>query len=561
MQQLNFYLHITLVKLFFRALLFFSPISMLGQAKVWVFLTDKKNVSFEPLAYFDQKAIERRKLEGLSLNDTTDFPVDEIYVQEVRSICDSVCGTSRWFNAIACMATQSQIENMEQLCCVKEVRHMQSAPLILNEKNVTASTDNENDKAILFAQTERMQSSLLRAKGLTGKGVRIAVFDAGYKGFLEDTAFQYIITNGKIKATYDFVNDKKFVFGTHLHGTYVMSCIGGMDANNFFGCATDSEFLLARTEQAIWERTVEEENWVLSLEWADKWGADIVNSSLGYTNQFYFSKDMNGKKSIISQAASMAAHKGILVVSSAGNEGTNSWEVIGAPADADSILTIGGVDPWTGFHSGFSSYGPTSDLRMKPNLSAFGYAITTANNNLNLSSGTSFASPLVAGFAACIKQLHPEWTVRKLYDQLQMSGHLYPYFDYAHGYGIPQADYFLPDDLQIEKLADSLITIVITYNKNLNRFEVILNDSNADSNYSEKMQEWKQERNYHQPIDYLYLHIEDAKGTLLKYEVIEPMEDVAAMIENFYADDCVLRVHWKGATTERNIGILKLNCK
>ena len=167
------------------------------------------------------------------------------------------------------------------------------------------------------------------------------------------------------------------------------------------GLATGANFLLAITEVSS-EPFSEEENWLAAVEWAYKNGADIISSSLGYTNNRYFTKDMDGKKSFVVKAASLAARKGMLVINAAGNDGDSEWKVISTPADADSILTIGGVSPETNLHINFSSYGPTADGRMKPNVSAFGEAVVAnTKGNVEIAFGTSFATPLVAGFAAC----------------------------------------------------------------------------------------------------------------------------------------------------------------
>jgi serine protease AprX len=175
--------------------------------------------------------------------------------------------------------------------------------------------------ATLYGQTERMGFSLLRERGYTGKGVRIAVFDAGFPLVDKHPSFEHIVRNNRIVDTYNFVNNSKNVFRSNNHGTHVLSCIAGMLDSIPMGCATDAEFLLAKTENAYVEIRTEEDHWIQSLEWADKMGADIINSSLGYTVQFYFRKDMDGQTSIITRAANTAFSKGILVVNSAGNEG------------------------------------------------------------------------------------------------------------------------------------------------------------------------------------------------------------------------------------------------
>jgi len=292
-------------------------------------------------------------------------------------------------------------------------------------------------------QLSIMQGDLFRQAGITGKGVRIAIFDGGFPNVDVLPCFKQVRDNNRIIKTWDFTRKKENVYGFSSHGTSVMCCIAGVDTSGKpFGLATDAEFLLARTEVNS-EPFSEEENWIAALEWADQNGADIVNSSLGYTFNRYFPYQMDGKTSFVSRGAAKAASKGILVVNAAGNEGDKeNWKIIGAPADADSILSVGGVDPENGLHISFSSYGPTVDGRLKPNVCAAGKAYAYGRKSPGVIYGTSFASPITAGFAACAKQTRPGIKAMDLLQEIQLSGHLYPYFDYAHGYGIPQASYF-----------------------------------------------------------------------------------------------------------------------
>jgi hypothetical protein len=193
---------------------------------------------------------------------------------------------------------------------------------------------------------------------------------------------------------------------------------------------------------------------------------------LAYTEQRYFPEQMNGRRSLISRAANLAARKGILVVSAAGNDGDNDWVRIGTPADADSVLAIGGLDPETGLHAEFSSYGPTADRRAKPNLAAFGVVLTTTPKGYERLEGTSFSAPLVAGFAACLWQKNRQLTAMQLFSGLEKSAELFPYFDYAHGFGRPRYRYFVPESGLTQKASnttptfdfvphDSLVAIVI----------------------------------------------------------------------------------------------------
>ncbi|MFC7668692.1 S8 family serine peptidase [Hymenobacter humi] len=276
------------------------------------------------------------------------------------------------------------------------------------------------------------------------------MFDVGFRGLPEHEAFQELVRSKRIVATHDFLKNRENVYAGGSHGTEVMGCLAGRlpagsgEPGPALGLAPAAEYFLARTEQLGRERYAEEEAWLAAAEWADRLGVDIINSSLAYTEQRYFPEQMNGRLSLVSRAANLAARKGILVVSAAGNDGDNDWVRIGTPADADSVLAIGGLDPETGLHVDFSSYGPTADRRAKPNLAAFGIVLTTTPKGYERLEGTSFSAPLVAGLAACLWQQHRQLTAMQLFQGLEKSAELYPYFDYAHGYGRPRFAHFAP---------------------------------------------------------------------------------------------------------------------
>lgn len=416
--------------------------------KYWVFLSDKKHSSFDPHSYFDAKAIQRRHKLGINLYDSSDFPVSDIYVNSVSQIVDSISVVSRWFNAIVLHAKEDQVEKLHKLPFVDSI--VAAYPLA---KQISGRNNSDHSNFSLSAgqiahakaQIARMGVNRFKENGLTGKGMRIAIFDVGFKSYKTNSAFAHIREGNRIVSTWDFVKNRIDVDAGGSHGTNVLSCIAGREGNQWLGLAQDAEFLLARTE--TWtEFFSEEENWLAAAEWADKKGADIINSSLGYTYHRYFRYNMDGKTAFVSRAANMAAHKGILVVNSAGNEGANSWKNVGAPADADSVLSIGGIHPRTGIHTSFSSFGPTWDKRLKPNVCAYGHVVAAGPKGYHSTQGTSFSSPLVAGFAACAWQSDTSLTNMELFELIQRSADLYPYFDYAHGYGVPQAGYFIESE-------------------------------------------------------------------------------------------------------------------
>lgn len=493
-------------------LLFATGTISAQNGEYWVFFTDKNDTEFNPYTYFDAKAIERRLKNNLPLNHSSDYPLNNQYKGEVSQIATTVTGESRWFNALAVIATQSELHVIEALPFVKNTK------LITSQSNLATYKDdfdlNNKEQFILNKQTQGMQGKLFTQSGYTGKGIRIAIFDGGFPAVDYSPVFEHVRNENRIIATYDFVKEKEFVYDFSKHGTACMSCICGTVNDLMIGLATDAEFLLARTEKNT-EPFSEEVNWMQAMEWADKNGAQIISSSLGYTENRYFIHDMDGKQALVTRAANMAAAKGILVINAMGNEGTDKWKYMGAPADADSIISVGGLDPFTDYHINFSSFGPTADKRLKPNVCGYGYAITLGKNGLSGSYGTSFSTPLVAGFIACAWQSNPELTNMELMKEIEKSGHLYPYFDYAHGYGLPQASYF------INKKTHTTPTFEISENEN----EIII--SNIETNHvSTKVGSNK-----------LYYHIRNADGTIAQYAILEPYQKEMLKIDKSKMDE------------------------
>lgn len=410
-----------------------------------VYFTDKNGTTFNPYEYFDQKAIERRLMQQIPLYDETDFPVNINYIETVALYADSMGFHSRWFNfTVAFVSDQNKLGIIKSLPFVKlvEIAEPVQGGIASYRHDFKPGIEKVNLN-LLRMQTERMGGKLFDSLGFDGKGMRIAIFDAGFTSARYNPVFEEIRKEKRIIATKDFTRKKDGdVYYGNLHGTEVMTCIGGKYMGHKFGLATAAEFLLAKTEVNT-EPFYEELNWLAAVEWADKNGADIINSSLAYTGVRYFTSQMDGKTSLVVKAANLAARKGMLVVNAAGNDGDNNWKEIATPADGDSVLTVGGIDPDKDFHIKFSSYGPSADKRMKPNVSAYAKVVTSSPSKITTSFGTSFASPLVAGFAACAWQSNRSLSNMQLFHEIEKSGHLYPYFDYAHGYGIPQAAHFL----------------------------------------------------------------------------------------------------------------------
>ncbi len=555
------------MKILFVLGLFFLSANCFSQSKYWVYLADKDGVEFDPQEYFDQKAINRRIKNNIPLNHYTDRPIREDYQQQVGSIADTICGHSRWFNALACQLTPNQLLEIEELPFVKSIELISTIGEITNGYDYDDLHGGEKD--LLRGQIDWMKGKEFSRNGLTGKGIRICVIDAGFPGVDQSSIFEHLRKNKQIIDTWDFKKNKKDVYKYNSHGSTVLSCIAGKIDGVNVGMATESEFLLARTERIMYEGEAEEEAWLMAVEWADKNGADIINSSLGYTTARHFKEEMDGKTCIITRAGNLAARKGILVVNAAGNDGDSYWKYVGAPADADSVLTIGGINPWTGVHTAFSSYGPTADHRMKPNVSAFGHVMGYGPGlGLHETQGTSFASPLTAGFAACAWQSDTSLTNMELFEEIEKSSNFYPYFDYAHGYGVPQATYFTGEEettslptIRIEE-SDNYVKVIINDDfftvedqikldyypliseqlPFISRLHLADSYGTMDSNIK-----------HHLP-GFFYYHIENVEGFLDEYFVLSVYEKEILKIKKKGNSGKTYRFFYKGTTQTIKIG-------
>jgi hypothetical protein len=280
--------------------------------------------------------------------------------------------------------------------------------------------------------------------GYCGQGMLIAVIDAGFNSADIMSCFDSLRANNQIKGTRDFALPGNNVYSTSMasHGTSVLSCMGAYSNGQMVGTAPKADYWLLRSEVGATESIIEEYYWVSAAEFADSIGADLINSSLGYTtfdnaatNHTY--ADMDGNTTIVTKGADKAAEKGILVVNSAGNSGGGGWWYIGAPADGDSVFTIGAVTA-TGARSGFSSVGPTSDGRIKPAVSAQGTGtVLFSPSGLGSGNGTSFSSPIMCGMTACLWQAFPELNNMQIIELIKSSASQASQPDSLLGWGIP----------------------------------------------------------------------------------------------------------------------------
>ncbi|QNH60564.1 S8 family serine peptidase [Hymenobacter sediminicola] len=554
-------------------------------AHYWVELRDKAGVRFDAATYFVPEARARRQRQHLPAADSTDFAVRTDYVRAVRLHSDSILLVSRWFNAVACRATPAQAAALARLPGVRQVQPLAHTELVAAARAVAPrkeghKTISTTDRLLARRQVRTLGADAFGQAALDGKGLRIAVFDVGFNGADQHPAFRELFAQKRIVATYDFARHTTAVFHGGSHGTEVLACLAGrLPDGTPLGLATGADYLLARTERMHREIYTEELDWLAAVEWADRNGADIINSSLGYTARRYFPEEMNGRLSLVARAANLAARKGMLVVNAAGNDGDNEdWRTVGTPADADSVLAVGGLDPETGLHLNFSAFGPTADRRLKPNVAAFGTVLTAAPGGYSRVDGTSFASPLVAGFAACVWQQQRGLTAMQLFQKLQESASLYPYYDYAHGYGLPQAGFFLQKtaathatkvDFVVE---DSILAVNIR--PEATRLMVRTLPFYADSlgALPDAKRVPRVGREEPRPLNqgqtqsvvvpesepvalalpaagYLYWHVSDSRGVLRRYEVVEVSQRAILRIpRRTLQPGDVVRVYYLGTT-------------
>lgn len=400
---------------------------------VWIYFTDKglndKPEELKMSDYLTEKSIDRRlkRTTGNNYFNESDLPVNNNYINEITDAGIKIRHKSKWFNAVSCFADKNQIEIALQKNFVSKIelvaRYRKNAgvPEFSSEDNPgKGSISCNNFTSINYGQS-LAQDSLINVpevhnRGYTGEGVLIASFDAGFDN-LNHICFNRIREKGL--RTFDFVNGDTIVangngrLGNGAHGTITLSLIAGYDPGFLVSPAFDSRYILAKTENTNSETPVEEDNWVAAAEWADSLGADIITCSLGYLSfeppyTSYTWQSMDGNTALITRAADLAVSKGIVVVISAGNEGFNSsHNTLNAPADAFNVITVGSVN-LNRQRSSFSSVGPTTDGRIKPEVMALGsynYAARPGNGSTGYSSsstGTSLACPMVAGVCALL---------------------------------------------------------------------------------------------------------------------------------------------------------------
>ncbi|MDR3668604.1 MAG: S8 family serine peptidase [Ignavibacteriaceae bacterium] len=436
---------------------------------VWIFFKDKGNVlnkSYQvPGNIVSEASLKRREkvLDKSNLIDFTDIPVFQEYISKLQSEGFELNQKSKWLNGVSGYITKQDLDKVLGLPFVEKadiVHQFKKRVETINQKieinksipNYKPSGVNSLDYGPSFPQVNQINVPALHSMGYKGQGVTICVMDAGVS-LLNHEAFDSL----NIIATYDFVNHRTYIgdglggHGVGDHGTMTLSLIGGNKPGQIIGPAYKSNFILAKTENTDSESPIEEDNWIAAMEWADSIGVEVTSTSLGYLTfddtvavQFdYTWQNMDGRTTIITKGAVLAARKGICVVNAAGNEGDDpTHNTLDAPADADSIITAGAVDI-AGIRADFSSVGNTVDGRIKPDVMALGQgdyvAVQDNTTSYGYGNGTSFSCPLTAGVCAQLLSFDHKLTPIQIREALRNTASQSTNPDRHMGWGIINA--------------------------------------------------------------------------------------------------------------------------
>jgi len=427
-------------------LLLFLTGSALAQVNRYVvYFKDKIGTPYslaQPEKFLSAASIGRRAKRQISYVNE-DLPVNPLFITKVKSVGAKTFFTSRWLNCVLVECTASVSLSIKQLPEVSSVEYVAPGNRLLGgriAKELGSSAVAGSQSTL--SQFQQLGIDQMQTAGFRGEGINIAIFDGGFSGVDKAQPFQNVFLQNRIKDTYNFVVNTKYVYSYDQHGTQVFSILAAQ-STNFTGGAVAANYFLFVTEDVPTEYRVEEYNWLFAAERADSLGVDIISSSLGYStfddiSMDYSKSNLDGKTAIVSRAAAKAIAKGMMVVNSAGNQGNDSWKQITPPADVNGILTVGSINSQQSLSS-FSSVGPTADGRIKPDVVALGSATTVFNSQgtQTTNSGTSFSCPLITCLAAGVWQAYPSLSVNQLYWAIVRSGNQFNAPDFLKGYGLP----------------------------------------------------------------------------------------------------------------------------
>ena len=403
------------------------------QEKYFIYFKDKgtevsQTLNKSSLEYFEAvkslspKAIERRiKNIGEDFITYDDLPINKNYIAELESLNIKIIRKLNWFNSVSADLTSHQIEIIKNLPYIKSIEpvkklYFQNDPLLNPDPQLNKEMDITYNYGLSLNQMNLSDIPIVHSKNINGKNVLIGVLDSGF-----DWERHESLKDRNVIAEYDYVFNDSVTANQngdspfqHNHGTYVFSILAGYFNSKLIGPAYNSSFILAKTEDIRSETVIEEDNYAEALIWMESLGVDITTGSLGYNifddGYSYSYSEMNGNTTVVTRALELAFERGVSTFTSAGNEGDDPWFYILAPADGFNVISVGAVTE-NGNVAGFSSRGPTSDGRVKPEVAAFGVstfgALAGTIDGYGFNSGTSAAAPIASGVGALLLSAHP----------------------------------------------------------------------------------------------------------------------------------------------------------
>lgn len=449
--------------IFFFLLSFYSY----SQEDAWVYFNDKPDADTQlntPLNFLTQRALDRRTNQGIALIEN-DVPIYQTYIDAITASNGiTVMAKSKWLN---CLHIRGSVDDINALTLLQYVNHVHFADNSLNSKRPTPRTIVPVNKQMevsanfnygnSFNQIQMLNGHLLHQANFTGAGKIIAVLDSGFINVDTTAPFQRLFDNNLILGGYNYVNQDSNVYASHNHGTSTLSCMGGYVDGELVGTAPDAQYYLFVTEDIAEENPVEESYWVEAAEEADRLGADIISTSLGYyefdnPNYGHTYDEFTGDEAFASKGANIAFSKGMIIVASAGNSGASAEPLnhIGVPAEALNVLAVGAVKADESYAT-FSSIGPSFDGRIKPDVMAQGLNSVVANTSgtIQTASGTSFSCPIMAGMIASFWQALPSLNNQQIVDLVKQSADRFANPTMQFGYGIPDFQLALTNGLNI----------------------------------------------------------------------------------------------------------------
>jgi serine protease AprX len=259
--------------------------------------------------------------------------------------------------------------------------------------------------------------------------MKIAILDTGIDPHHPDVA-------GRIAATATFVGS--VYYDDNGHGTHVASTAAGNGAASgglYVGVAPEADLYIAKVLAADGSGMMSDV--MAGIEWAVDQGAHVAGLSLG-------SNGPCDGTDALSATCDAAVERGVVICVAAGNSGP-ARSSVGSPGCARQVITVGASDDGDQVAS-FSSRGPTSDGRVKPDICFPGVGIVAAraagtamgqvvDEHYTSASGTSMATPHAVGAVALLLQANPSLTPREVKELLMRTARNIGYEANAQGAG------------------------------------------------------------------------------------------------------------------------------